>query len=67
MAELTPRVRLQLISHANRHCGNVVTRENLRTQYRYETGQDPDPRDLDYVLNRVLFEGCEPKALEEKK
>jgi hypothetical protein len=60
---LEPRTRLQLIAHANRHCNEVVTRESLRVQFHYETGKDPEPQDLDYVLNRVLFDGLELKPL----
>ena len=63
MVTLEPRVRLQLIAHAHRHCGDIVTRENLRVQFRYETGKDPEPRDLDYVLQRTLFADVDPKPL----
>ena len=63
MGPLEPRVRLQLIAHANRHCNEVVTRESLRVQFHYETGKDPEPRDLDYVLQRKLFVDVDPKPL----
>jgi hypothetical protein len=53
---VTDRERLLLIAKANRFCGTVVTREALRSQFRYEVGTDPESRDLDYVTQKWLSE-----------
>ena len=50
---MTDRERLLLIAKANRFCQEVVTRESLRSQFHYETGTDPESRDLDHVLREV--------------
>ena len=50
------RERLKLIARAYRMCGDVVTREGLRVQHHYETGKDPESRDLDAVLREFARE-----------
>jgi hypothetical protein len=49
---VTDRIRLELIAKAHRFCGDIVTREMLRVQFHYETGKDPESRDLDSVLHQ---------------
>lgn len=53
MKPLEPRDRLGLIARAFRFSGEIVTREYLRAQYRYETGQEPESRDLDAVIRHL--------------
>ena len=56
MSDLEPRIRLELIAKAHRFCGDIVTRESLRVQFHYETGKDPEARDLDHVLRKLANE-----------
>lgn len=50
---IDPRIRLDFIVKALRHGDEVVTRESLRLQFRYETGEDPTPEDLDWAIRKL--------------
>ena len=53
---MTSSERLKLIAKSMRHCNEIVTREALRVQFRYETGSDPAAQDLNVVLRQVARE-----------
>ena len=50
MRDLTDAERLRSIVKALQFCEQAVTEDALRTQFRYETGRQPDAGDLRRAL-----------------
>jgi hypothetical protein len=61
MRELTDSDRLKLIEKAFLDCEQEFTQEDLRSQFRYETGREPDER----VGDRGVQAGQEGRSFPE--